>query len=153
MTLRISNRTGRPLSSTVFTLLYQADQALREALKLSPFAEISLSLVDNEEMKSLNNKYRGKNASTDVLSFSLLEEGEDPDQALLLGDVVISIPRAEEQARRYRHSLAREIILLFTHGSLHLLGYDHRTGAGEQEMQLLQQQILSSLNLECKQEE
>lgn len=83
--------------------------------------EISILLTTDEEIRELNSKYRAKNAATDVLSFPM-------DDALLMGDVVISIERAIEQAYRYGSSQEAEIERLLIHGTLHLLGYEHVNG-------------------------
>lgn len=103
----------------------------------------------------MNATYRNKDAPTDVLSFPL-EEGEEEfssfagladGQPLLLGDIIISMERAEEQAQSYGHSLERESAFLFIHGLLHLLGYDHENSqAEEKEMFALQEDILAFLN-------
>ena len=86
-------------------------------------AELSLALVDNREIGKLNARYRRKNEPTDVLSFP---SGERlPGGKVLLGDVVISVEKAEEQARKRRKTLEQEIESLLIHGILHLLGYDH----------------------------
>lgn len=82
-------------------------------------------------MRTLNRQYRGKNGTTDVLSFSMLEGRFVDVWPELLGDIVISIPMAEKQARAAGHSLAHEIELLLVHGLLHLLGYDHELGQAE----------------------
>jgi probable rRNA maturation factor len=79
-------------------------------------------------MRTLNRDYRGKDRVTDVLSFSM-REGRFPDmQPALLGDIVISVPVAEKQARAAGHPLEREIERLLVHGLLHLMGYDHEQG-------------------------
>ena len=86
-------------------------------------AELSVALVGDEEMRPLNAKYRKKNKTTDVLSFSA-----DPgisSEAGLLGDVIISIEQAKRQAKERNHSLKKELVTLLIHGILHLLGYDH----------------------------
>ena len=92
-------------------------------------AEVSVTFVDNEQIRELNAEYRNKDSATDVLSFPLGENGEyDVNMetgALLLGDIIISVPRAIEQAEMYGHSLRREIGFLTVHSMLHLLGYDH----------------------------
>jgi len=92
-------------------------------------AELSLALVDNREMQKLNARYRDKNEPTDVLAFPA-------GKALLpgmqvLGDVVISVEKAEEQARKRRKTLGQEIRTLLIHGILHLLGYDHERSRRE----------------------
>ena len=98
-------------------------------------AEIDVTFVDGEEIRRLNKQYRGKDAETDVLSFPLGENGvydKNPETgASMLGDVVISMPRAVEQAKQYGHSLQREVAYLTTHSVLHLLGYDHVEGGIE----------------------
>ena len=95
-------------------------------------AEISVTFVDNAEIQTLNAQYRGKDMPTDVLSFPLGEDGKyDVDQdtgACLLGDIVISMEKAMEQAEIYGHPLQREVAYLTVHSMLHLLGYDHEQG-------------------------
>ncbi len=94
-------------------------------------AEVSVSFVDNAEIRHLNKQFRNKDRSTDVLSFPLGEDGVyDTNRetgALLLGDVVISMETAVRQAKTYGHSLEREVGFLTVHSMLHLLGYDHET--------------------------
>ena len=96
--------------------------------------EISVVITDNENICTLNNEFRAKNTPTDVLSFPMLEfdeehniisDDEDLGCGLLLGDIVISLERAQAQATEYGHSLEREIGFLCAHSVLHLLGYDH----------------------------
>ena len=96
-------------------------------------AEISVTFVDNNRIHELNKEYRDKDSATDVLSFPLGENGEydiDEDNGCkLLGDIVISMERAMEQAELYGHSLQREVAYLTVHSMLHLLGYDHEPAA------------------------
>ena len=91
--------------------------------------EVSVTLVDNDQIQELNREYRQKNMPTDVLSFSLSKDGvfeKDPETGVtMLGDVVISVPKAQEQADKFGHSFQREISHLTVHAMLHLLGYDH----------------------------
>ncbi len=98
-------------------------------------AEVSVTFVDNNEIQTLNREYRHKDAPTDVLSFPLGENGEydinEDTGAYVLGDVVISMEKAVEQAERYGHSLSREVGFLTVHSMLHLLGYDHEQGGLE----------------------
>ena len=102
-------------------------------LKLEEFegsAEISVTFVDNDQIRELNAQYRNKDIETDVLSFGMSsEDGKydiDPQTgAQILGDVVISMQKAVEQAQIYGHSLQREVGYLTCHSVLHLLGYDH----------------------------
>ena len=92
-------------------------------------AELSLVLVDNRKIQELNARYRNRNEPTDVLSFP---SGESlPAGVQILGDVVISVEKAEEQARKRRKTVEREIESLLIHGILHLLGYDHERSEKE----------------------
>jgi rRNA maturation RNase YbeY len=92
-------------------------------------AELSLALVENSEIQTLNAKYRKKDYPTDVLSFPV--EDHLPAKERLLGDVVISVQKAKEQAKQGRRSLDEEMMILLIHGVLHLLGYDHERSAEE----------------------
>lgn len=115
-------------------------------------AEVSVSLVDNEQIRELNKQYRNIDKETDVLSFPLGVDGVydvnlDTGEAQL-GDIVISIEKAIEQAERYGHSLQREIGYLTVHSMLHLLGYDHENGGLELlHMREKEEQALSQLGL------
>ncbi len=95
-------------------------------------AEISVTFVNNEQIHELNKQYRGKDVPTDVLSFPMGENGvydvNHSTGAKVLGDIVISMEKAVEQAERYGHSLEREVGYLSVHSMLHLLGYDHENG-------------------------
>ena len=115
-------------------------------------AEVSVNFVDNEEIRSLNSKFRNKDIETDVLSFPLGENGtwdmNHDTGAYQLGDIVISVEKAFEQAEIYGHSLQREIGFLTVHSMLHLLGYDHENGGLELvRMREKEEEALSSLGL------
>ena len=115
-------------------------------------AEISVRFVDNEQIKELNAEYRDIDKATDVLSFPLGENGvydHNPSSgAALLGDIVISMQRAMEQAEEYGHSLDREVAFLTVHSMLHLLGYDHVDDPeGEKIMFKKQKDILDRMNI------
>ena len=93
-------------------------------------SEISILFIDDIEMRVLNKRYRGKDKTTDVLSFSQIDGYKNSklrtlNTELLLGDVVISVETAKRQAKQRGHSFNREVLILLTHGILHLLGYDH----------------------------
>ncbi len=105
---------------------------------------VSVLITDDDNIKSLNGQYRGKNAPTDVLSFPLFDENGTLDDAEL-GDIVISLERAASQAAEYGHSLNREVAFLTAHSMLHLMGYDHEET--EDEMFERQEEILKSLNI------
>ena len=115
-------------------------------------AEISVTIVDDEEIRKINNEFRGIDASTDVLSFPLGENGvydvNPENNALSLGDVVISIEHAQAQADLYGHGFEREIAFLTIHSVLHLLGHDHVNGGIEKTiMREKEEKILDNLGL------
>ncbi|MCR4615701.1 MAG: rRNA maturation RNase YbeY [Clostridiales bacterium] len=114
--------------------------------------EVSVKLVDDNEIHALNLKYRNIDSETDVLSFPLGENGVydvNPDTgAKMLGDIVISLPRAVAQAEIYGHSLKREVGFLTVHSMLHLLGYDHVNGGLESvRMREKEELVLEQLGL------
>lgn len=116
---------------------------------VSDSPSLSLIITDDEEMKKLNQTYRGINKTTDVLSFG--GDFTDPDlDSRYLGDVIISFPQAEEQALRRGHDVDAELQLLAAHGVLHLLGYDHDTQSAKEVMWQVQNQILEILGLAIK---
>lgn len=125
------------------------EQALK-TLGIEDDVEVSCVLVDDERIHEINREYRHIDRSTDVISFAM----EDNDQFYVegmprtLGDIFISVDHAKKQAEEYGHSLRREMCFLFTHGILHLLGYDHMTDEQEKEMFSLQDQILGALSIE-----
>ena len=118
--------------------------------------DIYVMLTDDEGIRELNEEHRGKDAPTDVLSFPMQEikPGEefspsplelDPETgACMLGDIVISVPRAEAQAKEYNHSLTRELCFLAAHSTFHLLGYDHEKSKEDEKIHFaLQEEILT----------
>lgn len=125
-----------------------------ELEKVQEDAEMSVTFVDNERIQEINREYRDKDRPTDVISFALEDEVEGELQIVgaqmprVLGDIIISIPKAKEQAEEYGHSFMRELGFLAVHGFLHLLGYDHMTEEDEQEMFAKQKKILHSFGLE-----
>lgn len=109
--------------------------------------EVDVNLIDNERIHEINREYRHVDRPTDVISFAFLDhvDGEvtiKGDIPTLLGEIFISVDKAEEQANAYGHSLLREMSFLFVHGLLHLLGYDHMTKEEETVMFSLQEEIL-----------
>jgi len=100
---------------------------------------IDIAFTGNAEIKKLNKQYRGKDKPTDVLSFSMMDDDEigfarASSRSPLLGEIIISVPYAKEQAKEKKHSLKNEILFLLVHGLLHLLGHDDETVKGYDEM-------------------
>jgi probable rRNA maturation factor len=118
-----------------------------DALEVSPLAELSVLCVDADYMATLHERWMGEKGPTDVLAFPMDEldtaRPDDPDPGpALLGDVVLCPAVAVRQARAAGHSMADELLLLATHGVLHLLGYDHMEPEEEKEMFGLQTTLL-----------
>lgn len=116
--------------------------ALNEAyrhMSLKGRKVISVVLIDNDSIHAMNKQYRHKDYATDVLSFENTDEGDE------LGDIIISIDKAKEQALQYGHSFERELAFLSVHGFLHCLGYDHETKEEEDIMTSLQEVILKQV--------
>ena len=113
-------------------------------------AEISLTFVSKDEIRELNRNYRNVDNNTDVLSFPLIEDFNDiePDDEIMLGDVVICLEKAREQAEEFGHSEEREIVYLFVHSVCHLLGYDHMEDEEKAEMRSAEEKVMSFLELE-----
>lgn len=140
-----------------------SDEQMEEIEKLLNFAaqkesveensEVSVTFVSNERIHEINREYRDKDAPTDVISFAMEEIGEGEIELIgvelprVLGDIIISIPRAEEQAKEYGHSFIRELGFLSIHGFLHLLGYDHMEKEEEEKMFSRQKEILDDYGL------
>ncbi len=137
------------------------EKAAKTTLRYMGFrtdVEISVMLTDNEGIRKLNALHREIDRATDVLSFPMFEYDENGEIIeeyaefgemgdLCLGDVVISLERAEEQAEEYGHSFEREIGFLTVHSMLHLLGYDHMTPEDEEEMFGYQKEVLEEMGL------
>lgn len=123
---------------------------LREE-KFEGNAEVCVTFIDNEEIHRLNKEFREKDSATDVLSFPLGENGiydVNPNTgAKQLGDVVISLERAEEQAAEFGHSLQREVCYLTVHSMLHLLGYDHMEPDEKAVMRKKEESVMSQIGL------
>ena len=147
-------------------LTYRLKMLVREAIEATldyeqygnP-CEVSVTFVDNEEIRDLNKKFRSIDKATDVLSFPLFDyegESEEPpvDEMLgMLGDIVLSLEQADLQAKEYGHSFEREVAFLTVHSMLHLLGYDHETGEeDEADMRRRQSDVMDLMGLSVKTE-
>lgn len=119
-----------------------------EILKLEKEYSASVIFVNPEEIHEINKTYRGIDRPTDVISFALMDSEDDYEMMEddnELGDIFINVEAIRNQAKEYGHSLRREVCFLFTHGLLHLLGYDHMEEDEEKEMFTLQDVILDEI--------
>ena len=147
-------------SQESFAITYKLKMLVRGAVLASleyegfgADTELSVTFTDNEGIRAINAEYRGIDAPTDVLSFPLTDyEGVDfpvaDEPCSSLGDIVISLERADEQAEQFGHSFEREVAFLTVHSMLHLLGYDHVNSEEEDaEMRRRQREILETMGL------
>ena len=117
---------------------------------LSALTEVSVTFVDDGMIQMLNRDYRGIDAPTDVLSFPQDDDGgfeAVPGMPRMLGDIIISLQRARDQAAEYGHDVNREVMYLAVHGFLHLLGYDHDSPEEQKRMREQEERILRELDL------
>ena len=151
----IEGSENRIFDDTLLEIMEQAAEiALREEGLDPDRIEISLSFVSPEEIHELNREHRGVDRVTDVLSFPLVEDLNEliwleDDEAWTepLGDVVICLAQAEAQAEEYGHSREREIVYLFVHSVLHLLGYDHMEEDEKRIMRTREEEIMQAVEL------
>ena len=122
------------------TFMNKVAKSATEILKVEDNLYLNVVICNNEMIKDYNNRYRQIDKETDVLSFPSDEDGE-------LGDILISLPKATDQAEEYGHSLKRELSFLLCHGILHCMGYDHMTKEEETVMFNLQEEILNHANI------
>ena len=152
ITVYYSNKTKE--TEETLGLLFLVKKAYKTTLEYMNFpsdTEVSVTFCDDEHIKELNRKFRNKDAATDVLSFPLYDfrNGDEPDDELTeLGDIVINLKRAKEQAESFGHSYEREVAFLAVHSTLHLLGIDHEVSDAEDAfMRELQDAIMNEMGL------
>jgi probable rRNA maturation factor len=145
MTIEISNESGIDVDETVLLRLMENNLA---ELHVSPDADVAILLVDEGAMEALHVQWMDEPGPTDVLSFPMdeLRPGTDdqPTPAGLLGDIVLCPQVAETQAVAAKHSTMDELVMLTTHGLLHLLGFDHAEPEEEREMFGLQRELITA---------
>lgn len=146
-----NNQKAVKIPTGLRMLIRRCCHAVLELEKFSEPAEISVTFSDNEQIRKFNQQYRDIDSATDVLSFPMGENGEYDTNletgAKILGDVVISMEKAVEQAEAYGHSLQREVGYLTAHSVLHLLGYDHVDNLERVRMREKEELIMDQLGL------
>ncbi len=149
-----NNQDLIPLTYRIKMLTRKAVLATLEHEQYHNSCEVSVTYTDNEGIQALNNQYRGMDKPTDVLSFPMMDFSGASDEPVAdepvvsLGDIVISLERAREQAAEYGHTFEREVAFLTVHSVLHLLGYDHETGEeDENDMRARQTAILTHMGM------
>lgn len=133
-------------------LIEKCTRAALAEEEINEDAQVSVTLVDNEAIREINREHRDIDRATDVLSFPLGDDDSfdtDPETgAILLGDIVISLERAAEQAKEYGHSFYREVAFLITHSLFHLLGYDHVDSEEDEKLMFgKQDKVLEALGI------
>lgn len=146
-----NNQKAVKIPTGMRMLIRRCCHAVLEMENFTEPAEISVTFVTNEEIKKLNAQYRSIGSETDVLSFPMGENGVYDTNletgAKILGDVVISMEKAAEQAEAFGHSLQREVGYLTAHSVLHLLGYDHIVPLEKVRMREKEEQVMDALGL------
>ena len=145
-----------PVTEEVTDLIHRAVTATLQNEEIDFDCAISLTFTDNAGIREYNREYRNKDAATDVLSFPMFDPDTEEIYALdgtaaELGDIVLSLERAKEQADSFGHSFAREVAFLCVHSTLHLLGYDHKRSEEEDRiMREKQRNIMEILGLKIQ---
>ncbi|ADD02196.1 protein of unknown function UPF0054 [Thermoanaerobacter italicus Ab9] len=157
MNILIDNRQDKVEVINLEELVKKVIKTVLKVEEVIDNVEVSVSFVDNEEIRKLNKYYRGIDKPTDVLSFPLAEFEEtydkiekidqESEEVQPIGDIVISLEKALEQSMEYGHSFEREVAYLTAHSMLHLLGYDHQTEEERKIMRQKEEEIMARLNI------
>lgn len=147
-----NNQEKEVISYGLKMLIRRSVEATLAYEEIDDDCEVSVTFVDNEEIREINRKFRNIDRATDVLSFPLFDEdGMDAhveELDCMLGDIVLSLERAREQAAEFGHSFAREVAFLTVHSVLHLLGYDHElSDEDDADMRKRQTEIVENMGL------
>ena len=155
----VNDQDKLPVTYKLKMLTRRAVETVLEHEQYNNPCEVSVTYTDNEQIHELNLQYRNVDRPTDVLSFPLMDfsgESEEPvadEPVVSLGDIVISLEKAAEQANEYGHSFEREVAFLTVHSMLHLLGYDHMEEDEERDMRARQRTVMELLGLTVKSDE
>ena len=147
-----TNETAAPVTYRLKMLVRRSVIAALEYEGFYNDAEVSVTFTDNEGIRVLNREYREKDSATDVLSFPMYDfaAGDTPPKGFPceLGDIVLSLERAESQAEEFGHSFKREVAFLTVHSTLHLLGYDHELSEDDDaDMRRRQKEVMEILKI------
>ena len=147
-----NNQEKETISYSLKMLIRRSVEATLAYEEIDDDCEVSVTFVDNEEIREINRKFRNIDRATDVLSFPLFDEdGMDAhveELDCMLGDIVLSLERAREQAAEFGHSFEREVAFLTVHSVLHLLGYDHElSDEDDADMRRRQTEIVEKMGL------
>lgn len=161
MTILLENETELDIGIDYEMIADRVITAVLDYVSCPYECEVNVLLADNKRIQEMNKKMRGMDTATDVLSFPMIEfqkEGDfsivEEDEAsyfdaasgeLLLGDIMISLEKVTEQAKRFNHSMKREYAFLIAHSMLHLSGYDHMTDSERIRMEQMQEEILQDI--------
>ena len=142
ISFEVNQQVGKKIEKNFWSKILKK---IQKELKINTSGQISLAIVSGPEIKKLNLAYRGKNKVTDVLSFSeikIKDKKFDSKAGQYWGEIIICYPQAQKQAKENKKTLKQELELLFVHGLLHLLGYDHEKKNEEKKMRSLEQKIV-----------
>lgn len=150
-----NRQNQEPITYSLKMLTRRAIEMTLAYEEIDADCEVSLSFCNNEQIRRINCEFRNIDRATDVLSFPMAESGDEllevPMVGVVLGDIVLSLERAREQAAEYGHSFEREVAFLCVHSVLHLLGYDHEKGEVEDaDMRRRQTTIVEAMGLSVK---
>ena len=151
MALNVYNQTSERGFSKYRSYFSRIFRNAKKHVDLKRGTVVSVIFVNDEQIHQINRDYRNVDRPTDVISFAF-NESEEPEvvggsEVNMLGDLIISLERAEEQAADYGHSVRREVAFLTVHGMLHLLGYDHMEDEEREEMETEQRFVMDKLGI------
>ncbi|MEG6566188.1 rRNA maturation RNase YbeY [Thermoanaerobacterium saccharolyticum] len=158
MNILIDNRQDKVDAKGLDKIVEDVVRTALEVEGVVDDVEVSVSFVDNDEIHKLNKYYRNVDRETDVLSFPLVEfeeiytdideEDDDLNEVQPIGDIVISLEKAKQQAEEYGHSFIREVAYLTAHSMFHLMGYDHETEDEKKIMREKEEEVMRRLKIE-----